>query len=495
MTTIQIKNKSNTFIFTKERLEKKAKEVSKPIYVYDKRTRGLCAYLGRNGITYSAHWSNTEIAQDGTKFSVGKRKRFADFATPLEEVRRVLRVNYDNWVTESKALISGSTVGALVSQFIRDVIKSKEPSRLKAQDRLSYKAKILAGYHRMLDTYILGNGKDKRGVSYRDILKEPINVGGVTYEKGALKDVPLDKVTRADVDVLMKRLKHIPAAANHTLAALSVVFEWDLRKPKNNLCKNNINPCQRVNKFKINADKRHLTAETYLKIRDYIFNNFWRDPHFFAFYILLVECGERLADLLGLYWKSAADDLYKAVKNGCTGWLDLDATENQLHIIDSKNRKPADITLTTAAIDILKRLNEMRYDRLAWCVASPFVFPRAEAIELPISQNSYRKKLEKLHYQFGLADRVLIRSKGKRKLYKYIMKFTFKHLRKTFATQYASIKGVEATQLRMRHSSLEVTQNHYVTPQDRDLFIDDLFSAREERKDHKLKAIKGGLEE
>ena len=47
MTTIQIKNKSNTFIFTKERLEKKAKEVSKPIYVYDKRTRALCAYLGK----------------------------------------------------------------------------------------------------------------------------------------------------------------------------------------------------------------------------------------------------------------------------------------------------------------------------------------------------------------------------------------------------------------------------------------------------------------
>lgn len=69
---------------------------------------------------------------------------------------------------------------------------------------------------------------------------------------------------------------------------------------------------------------------------------------------MLVECGERLADLLGLYWKPASDDLNKAVKNGCTGWLNLDATENQLHIIDSKNRKPADITLTTAAIDILK---------------------------------------------------------------------------------------------------------------------------------------------
>jgi hypothetical protein len=495
MTTIQIKNKSNTFIFTKERLEKKAKEVSKPIYVYDKRTRGLCAYLGRNGITYSAHWSNTEIAQDGTKFSVGKRKRFADFATPLEEVRRVLRVNYDNWITESKALVSGSTVGALVSQFIRDVIKSKEPPRLKAQDRLSYKPTTLAGYQRMLETYVLGNGKDKRGISYKDILKEPINVGGVTYEKGALKDVPLDKITRADVDVLMKRLKHIPAAANHTLAALSVVFEWDLRKPKNNLCKNNINPCQRVNKYKINADKRYIKAEQYIELRNYVFNNFWREPHFFAYYVLLVECGERQSDLMGLYWKSAEDDLKKAKDNKCTGWLNLEAEEHQVHIIDSKNRKPADVTLTTQTLDFLKRLNEMRYDNLAWCLASPFVFPQSKAIEKPISRSSYRKKIQKLHFRFGLADRVLIRAKGKRKLYKYIMKFTFKHLRKTFATQYASKKGVEATQLRMRHSSLEVTQNHYVTPQDKDLFIDDLFSAREERKDHKLKAIKGGLEE
>jgi len=74
------------------------------------------------------------------------------------------------------------------------------------------------------------------------------------------------------------------------------------------------------------------------------------------------------------------------------------------------------------------------------------------------------------------------------------LKFSFKHLRKTFATQYASLKGVEATQLRMRHSSLEVTQNHYVTPKDKDLFVEDLFSERQERKDHKLKAVKGGLE-
>ena len=56
MTTRQLKNRSNTFVFTKEKLEKKAREVTKPTYVYDRKTRGLCAYLGRNGITYSAHW-------------------------------------------------------------------------------------------------------------------------------------------------------------------------------------------------------------------------------------------------------------------------------------------------------------------------------------------------------------------------------------------------------------------------------------------------------
>ena len=496
MTTRQLKNRSNTFVFTKEKLEKKAREVTKPTYVYDRKTRGLCAYLGRNGITYSAHWSNTEIDDQGNKYSKGHRKKFEDFSTPLEEVRRKLRINYDNWVTESKALVSGSTVGALVQQFIRDVVNSKEPLRLKAQDRLSYKAKTIAGYESVLETYILGNGKDKRGVSYKDILSEPINVGGMKYERGALKDIPLNQISRSDVDVLMKRLKHIPAAANHTLAALSVVFEWDLRKSKNNLCKNNVNPCQRVNKFKINPDKRYLTAEKYLDIRSYINNNLWRDPHFLVYYVLLVECGERPADIMALYWKPALSDLNAAIKNGCTGWLNLDATENQLHLIDSKNRKPADITLTTAAVDLLKRLREMQYDKLSWSLASPWVFPREEAIELPISQNSFRKKLEKFHYQFGLAERELVSSTGtKRKRYKYKLKFSFKHLRKTFATQYASLKGVEATQLRMRHSSLEVTQNHYVTPQDKDLFIDDLFSAREERKDHKLKAIKGGLEE
>ena len=47
----------------------------------------------------------------------------------------------------------------------------------------------------------------------------------------------------------------------------------------------------------------------------------------------------------------------------------------------------------------------------------------------------------------------------------------------------------------MRHSSLEVTQKHYVTPQDENLVVDNLFSPREERKDHKLRSVKGGLDE
>jgi hypothetical protein len=40
---------------------------------------------------------------------------------------------------------------------------------------------------------------------------------------------------------------------------------------------------------------------------------------------------ERPADIMALYWKPALSDLNAAIKNGCTGWLNLDATENQLH--------------------------------------------------------------------------------------------------------------------------------------------------------------------
>ena len=101
----------------------------------------------------------------------------------------------------------------------------------------------------------------------------------------------------------------------------------------------------------------------------------------------------------------------------------------------------------------------------------------------------------RFQYKFGLAERELVRKKKTRKLYKYKCKYTFKHLRKTFVTHYGRVKGLEAASLRMKHSSPVVTKEHYFTENKAALDIDHMYSPRQERQDHKLKAVKGGKDD
>ena len=51
---------------------------------------------------------------------------------------------------------------------------------------------------------------------------------------------------------------------------------------------------------------------------------------------------------------------------------------------------------------------------------------------------------------------------------------------------------MEAARLRMRHSSSEVTKNHYFNEDAAALDVDHMYSPKEERQQHKLAAIKGG---
>ncbi len=168
-----------------------------------------------------------------------------------------------------------------------------------------------------------------------------------------------------------------------------------------------------------------------------------------------------------------------------------------MHVFDSKNRKSYTEKLTIEAADILKRLRQLLHDRedLAHYLKSPFVFPQSNDIMKPITNSSYRWQLDRFQYKFGLADRELVRKKKTRKLYKYKCKYTFKHLRKTFVTHYGRVKGLEAASLRMKHSSPVVTKEHYFTENKAALDIDHMYSPRQEKQDHKLKAVKGGKDD
>ena len=64
------------------------------------------------------------------------------------------------------------------------------------------------------------------------------------------------------------------------------------------------------------------------------------------------------------------------------------------------------------------------------------------------------------------------------------------NIRKTFATYYSAKHGVEATSARMRHSSLQVTQDHYVNFQPKEKRTRQMYTA--ERTEFKPVALAGG---
>jgi len=112
----------------------------------------------------------------------------------------------------------------------------------------------------------------------------------------------------------------------------------------------------------------------------------------------------------------------------------------------------------------------MKTLRAGFAAGSKFVFPRPTDSSQPINYSSYRKKLQRFNYKFGLAEREhvkgrskgeFVKGKGKRKAYKYKNNYSFKHLRKTFVTHFGREYGLEAASERMRHSSPKVTRDHY----------------------------------
>ena len=172
-----------------------------------------------------------------------------------------------------------------------------------------------------------------------------------------------------------------------------------------------------------------------------------------------MEYGERLEDTQGIAWEKPHS---LAKQKECRGWIDW--RKKEIYLTDTKNREDADCELTAEMIVILKKLQNLISDEnsnASWAVGSMWVFPRPTDPTKHINNSSYRCKLRDFNFKMGFATRVHIRGTGKRKVYKYTNLLTMKHLRKTFVTYYGRQKGLEAASLRMRHSSLKVTKEHY----------------------------------
>ncbi len=448
--------------FNKRKLES-LKSSTKPTWYYAQNFEGLALLVGKKKKTYYAHWAIPVVNKiTGNLTYVGKRKKLGGFHIPLDEIKALVRRKLDDLKKVSLTADGSLTMGGLCSAFIKN---GSAGYRVKVKGaKIKYKKKTTFNNNLLLSTYVLLKTKKPEIIS---MISDPFKYNGAGYVKELLKDIPLNRICKRDIEIFHTRMEQIPTTANRVLAALSVAIEWDMKRSVDRLYKGDSNPCLRVSKYQESKDKRHLVLNKVVEVRDYCLNEQWRDPHFLTFYALCLEIGERLEDLFGLVWHKPRST--KEIES-CSGWLDLE--NKTIHLTDSKDRKEADPPLTDEAIQMLQQLQKYNSERkeCAFALGTAWIFPRATDPSMPINNNSYRVKLKYFNYKFGLATRELVRSKKTRKLYKYKNEYTFKHLRKTFVTHYARGKNKDGTErglvqasLRMRHSSPKVTKDHYFT--------------------------------
>ncbi len=461
--------------FTKTNIEKLEHPTGKkPDRHFATNCSALCVFVQPQpslNKSYYGSFRKTTIGLDGKKNSSGRYKYICRVGDkPLEAVMTEVKDKLKEWKNEKSQSSKSKTVNTLVDEFKKNVatsfrVKTKGP-------KIKYKKITTDDYISKLETYVQLKTKKQELLS---MLTDPFKYNGAGYVTGALKDISLKKLTKRDIEIWHARMESIPTTANRALAILSVAFEWDMKRAVTRLYPGENNPCLRITKYQETKDKKYLELNKIKEIENYCINEQWRDPHFLTFYMLDLEVGERLQDHYAIAWKKP--DLVSEQKE-CSGWINWEAQE--IHLTDSKNRKPADVGLTDEATQLLKNLQKLKIDtasRAGWAASSKYVFPRATDPSLPINDSSYRKKLLKFNYKFGLAERIYVKGKGKRKVYKYKNNYSFKHLRKSFITHFGREHGEEAASHRARHSSIKVTRDHYFNPKEEKLKVKHMYQA------------------
>ena len=461
--------------FTKTSLEKLPHPIGKrPVRYFATNCSHLCILVQPQPSlvkSYYAHWGKIILKPDGTQKRTGRYKFICRFGVkPLEAVMDEAKDKLKEWKKEKSQSSKAKTINTLVDEFIKSVSGSY---RMKTKGhKVKYKKLTSDNYIKILETYVRLKTKKPALLS---MLTDPFKYNGAGYVTGALKDIPLNKISKRDIEIWHARMEPISTTGNRALAILSIAFEWDMKRAVTRLYQGENNPCLRITKYQEGKDKRYLELNKVLEIENYCTNEQWRDPHFLTFYMLLLEFGERLRDVYSIMWRKP--DLASEQKN-CSGWINWEA--NEIHLTDTKNRKPADVGLTDEAINLLRNLQKYKIDsdsRAGWAASSPYVFPRFTDPTKPINDSSYRKKLQKFNFKFGLAERIFVRGRGKQKKYRYKNLFTLKHLRKTFVTHYGREHGEEAASHRVRHSSIKVTRDHYFSPEQESLKVKHMYKA------------------
>ena len=148
-------------------------------------------------------------------------------ARPLEEVIAEVKAKIKKWKKERTQSSKKATVGTLALAFIAHGSKG---FRVKVKSaKMKYKKLTSKDYVNKLETYVLVKTKKQELLS---MLTDPFQYNGSGYVTGALKDIPLDSLTKRDIEIWHSRMGSIPTTANRALAILSTAIEWDMKRQR-----------------------------------------------------------------------------------------------------------------------------------------------------------------------------------------------------------------------------------------------------------------------
>ena len=331
-------NKDRSIKFTKAKLQS-LKHTDKLQKFFDLQCQGLCLFVQPApslNKSFYGNWGLGKIDAEGKKTSSGRYKYICRLEEkPLEVVRRLVTMKLPEWKKTNSTSNKIRTIRTLVDNFKASAAGGY---RIKSKgSKLKYKDITTKHYIRVLDTYALAE-TEKQQILER--LNNPKKLADNNYYTKKLHELPLNEVTRSDIEIWHQKLEDSPTAANRALAALSVVFEWDAKK-LNPMFKG-VNPCLRIAKYQETKDKKFIDDyQKVIEITKYTEEQQWRDPHFLTFYRLLMEEGERIIDHHGLQWKKP---LNKTDEKECSGWIDF--RRRTIWLKDTKNREPAEVEIT-----------------------------------------------------------------------------------------------------------------------------------------------------
>ena len=436
---------------------------------FDQNCEGLCIFIWPSGsiIFYAYKWVDMFSHKKGKleknvryrrmfKYQNAKGYKYRDAKDKLKDA--LDKIKNPVKVKDKK------TFRELATEFYKEGLKGV---RTKGFSQFKYKNSTVKRYKLYLDSYIFLKHTNRETI--KRLTKQLIFRNRISTKP--IGDYLVGEIEQWHLEVLKKRLDHVPSSSENAVGMVSIVYKWAI---ENNIYKGK-NPAADFVWTQTKPIKAKLLDEDTAKLKKYVQSKaFDFQPHFLTCVGIHLFTGQRSLDIFGLRWEAPISE---EQKEACSGWLvDGWETSNRptFHLWTTKTHEPADIYLDQVSLSLLKRLKEANLrDRNAWALRSCYIFPQTKNPMKCVTYSSYQRLLTKLNKHLGfekLEGDNIPRVKGKRKI------FTFKIARKTLATEISRNKGgIELAARKLNHSSSAVTRRNYIVPDEDEMAIENLY--------------------